>query len=755
MIEKFEHARRAKNRLDELIASEFGPLLRSVTGNTDLKVEATGGAPATDGKTVWLQVPWKLGETLEHDTAKCAVKDDELLSLCPACRVVDEVSADMWHESAHITEDSFQKMTQARLWKLIRDNFSEEIDALDSAKQYELERKVRGAISTLEGFRAIDSWALLTWNVIEDIYVNRRLYAARPGVEPGMQATTRASFLQGTALKRPRDMTALMVPYIMGHGLAGDPDVVAYFDAEFKPLFDDDKIQEIVGDIPTDSKIDDRLVLSIALLKRLRELGFLPRNEDSLLEEPPTPPPPPPSEDEGDPEPGEGEQGDEPEPAEADDESDDASDGDGSDEAEASDDESEDKDDEAEADTGDGAEGDDDEDQESEDDGASGEGEAEDADEDEESEGGSGGEASDEDADDDEGEDDASGDGSSDDTQDGGDDDEAGDDADDGSQGHGMSDSEIEDLVDQIERSLEEAMGHDRNDDLTHGQKEIMQKSIDQCDFDEPAVHLQGLKVVGEREFLDMDGYNPYYAKPPTHIKPNEGLVAPALSHLRVVFAENKHSHMRRDLRRGPRLDTRHLHRAAGDDRRIFGRKDIPKQRDWSVVVGVDFTSSNCSNGAMNPVKEMALTMGELLQRLGIRFTMEVHSGSRGMIYHAPIKGFNEPWNKDSHQKINLLDGRGGNYDGRHMERYRKLAQAERATDKLIIFVTDGELHGSGAEGKVLTNNIELCRRLGIQLVAVSHQNESPAQMGFDTIRFDGPQDLPKVVAGLDKHLSQ
>ena len=769
--ENFAHARRAKERFDVLIAREFAPLVRTVTRNPNLKVVSWGSAPATDGKTVYLQTPWALGETLEHNTALCALRDEGHLSLCPACRISDEVRADMWHESAHITERSFEEMSRHTLWLIIKERFQHELDTLDQHKMTALRDKFLNAPSSLAALKCVDKWLLMTWNVIEDIYVNRRLYAARPGVEPGMQATTVTAFTKGLVdpntgkpADRGRDLDAMMVPYLIGHGLDGYPGVKDYFGPEHVGLFDDADLKAIVDDIPSECSIGDRFDLSLRLLVKLRELGFLPRPQDSLLPpQPPAPTPPPSEKQEPQPDQGEeqercGETQSSESEADENDEGEDESESD--EEGEAGDGES-DESDEEESEPGEGSSSEADESEADDEEGEAGDGESDEseADEADDEEGEAGdGESDESEADDESEEEGEGGGGDTDDEQDSEDESEEGEGEDegDGEAGDGESeaesepeagptDDEIDAMIEKAIEAMTDLMGHGQEDQATPEQEAAMTKADAQVDFDDPSYILNGLQIVEPYRF--SGGAKPI-------VKPNEAIMARPLSHLRVVFAENKRTGMRRDLRRGPTLDKRHLHRAGADDYRIFGKRDIPKTRDWSVVVGVDFSSSNNSNGALRPVKEVSATIAELLHRLGIPFQFEGHTGTNRYLTHTIVKDFDTPWNKDSLARLNEISGMGGNMDGHSMERYRKLAEARRTTDKLILYFTDGEMHGYGEEREILEKNIDLCRKLGIHLLAVSYQNDSPTQLGLETIRFDSGQDIASIVSGLDAYLS-
>jgi hypothetical protein len=858
----FEHGTRALNRMRELIYTEFAPLLRVLTKQPRLKVEPHPTLSATDGKKVMLVIPWELGETQEHDRSLCGKRDQNMDMECPACRTLDHARSDAYHESAHLTEKTFEQIAPFQVWQAITEEFGPELDAMSKQERDQLRWKVINSPTTLQGFCTIDPWFQMTWNAIEDIYVNRRLFKARPGTVAPMLASTRRLLMEG--FKRmdgsqaswadsDENFQAIMAAYLMGAEMTDD-DMRKRFE-KVDALFDDVAIRDLMDSIPGECGFEVRARTAFKLLAELRKHGYCPRPSYSVLP-PPPPPPPPPSQDEQQDEPQDSdeqdEQDDEQEPQDGESESDDESEAEGQgepcsegeqesdDESESSeaegDGEADDKDDESESEADEKGSGDDSEDDESADEaegsGDTGDGQDEteteeqgddegDADDEAETEvegesqGEEGSESDDDegegegsDADDqadDEGDDEQDGEGEdqgsdaddqADDDQDGeGDgqgsdaDDQADDDEDeqndDGEGGEGASgasqddpdaetddeqgdgqeegptDQEIQDMIEQALRDFLDMVGHGEDKEQEPEKEDALERAIKQSDFDEPSENLDRVEVKDySEEWSQRD--------PGCHLEVPESVIARPKNHLRVVFAENRKVGLEGSLKSGPRLDNKHLHRVGSDDFRIFGRRSIPKRRDWFVVVGLDISSSNNSNGALRPMKEAASAVGQMLQQLGVKFVMEAHTSTaetfydssggrqyRRVLIHCPVKAETEVWDARTLRKLEQMYGQGGNMDGHSLERYRKLLDANRATDKLLMYFTDGEMHGSGEEGEVMQRNIELCLQRRYNLLAIAYKNDSPKDFGFDCVTYKDGRDVATIVAGLDRHLSR
>lgn len=756
--DKFDTGNRALNRFRRLIQTRYKPLLRAVTGNDKLEVEPHASGAFTDNKTVWIPIPLALGdETLEHDKSLCGQRDAVTLKmLCPMCAVEDATDGLVFHESAHITERSFDKMTRGKLVKLIDDVFGQELSKLSADMQRKLRDRIRSCSGdVMEAAHILDTWLPFALNCVEDVYVNRRLFQYREGTEVPLRVQTREIFENGMELAsgevknwKDNDPTAqaIMSAYLIGHDLA---ELGVHLNVD---LTDDPTLIDLMGSIPSNCEVGDRLHLAMELVVYLRTLGYCPpRKDDIVLPQPPQPKqqtPPPPSGGESEPQPGQGESG-ESEPTEGDDGDDGEGDG--------NDSEGDDADDEQDGE-GSGS-GDDDDSEEGDDDGASGSGDDDEGDED--GDGASG---------DDGGDDSEAGDGVEkgvESNSKGGDNDSGksaeGDDTDadasDSSDNEGDNDSDIEEQARRAKELLTYVMGHD-DKGPQHGNSSsdemVLERVLKQEGFSHPSDALEGgYKKVTNREYIKQrQGARSVETKVPRN------MLTPSLARLRVVFASNRKTGIERSLRNGSRIDTMHLYRAGTDDPRFFGRRNVPKSRDWFVCVGLDFSGSTMHNGAEYATRMAGHAIGELLYELGIRFAMYAHSSAYtdhgDALQHIEIKSPDDNWKAHEVQDALWLQRGGGiNLDGHSLEQYRKVLESQRATDKLMLYFTDGEMPNANFSEEIvlLKENIELLKRQRVHLLGVGYRTDSPKRHGLETIQYNKPDDIASIVKGLETHL--
>ena len=730
----FDKGRLALERFRKLIDTRYRPLLRAVTGNDKLQVTPSSSQALTDNKTVWLPVPLALGdETLEHDKSVCGKRDaSSMTMLCMMCKLEDEIDALVFHESAHITENSFEKVNGNAFWKNVYPVIETYVEAMDATKASELKAKISIEDGVMTAAKHVDPWLPFTLNVVEDIYVNRRLIKYRQGTELPLRLHTQEVFINGIpdfkSEERRRwednDMNAqaIISLYLIGQGL---PELGTFLDPDHD-LTSDPVLVGLAEAIPEECPIQDRLAIAVKVVMHLRTLGYCPTKSDSPLSPPPPLPPPPPQEEE-----------DEPlvsDPQTSPDESE-AGEGEG-DEAES---ESED-DDEA---SGDG----------------SGSKDGEDGDEDDDDEGEAGGSSSQPQSYD--GEDPIEPEGSGGSGDDDEDESEAGESPDEPepSEYQPPTDDEVDAALERARQMLTDIMGHDEEgpslDNDSHDKK-VIDTAIQQESFDHPSPSMTGGYNVPTR---NSDPYRNMLQPP--EVKIPRHMLTQSLARLRVVFASNRKTGLERSLKAGTRLDTMHLYRAGTDDRRIFGKRNVPKSRDWFVLVGIDMSGSADSNGADVAEKMAAHAIGELLYSLDIKFEMYAHtSGSAPAgqtLEHVLIKGRDENWKDKSVQNMLFAQkGRGFNFDGHSMEQYRKVLQSVKATDKLLLYFTDGKMPNANIteELPLLQENLEILRRMPrTQVIGLGYRTDSPKRHGLDTIEFSAPEDIASIVSGLEDRL--
>jgi hypothetical protein len=258
----------------------------------------------------------------------------------------------------------------------------------------------------------------------------------------------------------------------------------------------------------------------------------------------------------------------------------------------------------------------------------------------------------------------------------------------------------------------------------------------------------------------------------PDDFKPNEGILGKVMMVARRVFEENRLAKIDRNRTSG-RLNTRVLGRRAPiGDPRLFGKKTLPKKKSYHVVIGADCSGSTRSGDRISQIKKAVFAQAEMMTRLGIDWCGFGHTAEsatyadlgadsyfnehRLYTYILPFKKPEEQWNTSTKQKLANLVGISGNLDGHTLEYYRKQAQKSTATNRIIMYYTDGEMPNANydEELEILQRELALCKREGITTIGVGIGTDSPRQHGMDTVRIDSDQDLHLVVEFLEKYLT-
>lgn len=242
-----------------------------------------------------------------------------------------------------------------------------------------------------------------------------------------------------------------------------------------------------------------------------------------------------------------------------------------------------------------------------------------------------------------------------------------------------------------------------------------------------------------------------------------EGVLGPMLLKTRRIFSDNKTSSYQPNLKSG-RINNKVLGRRAwsGDDR-LFGKKRIPAKKDYAVQIMVDISSSNLGDN-LALLKRAVKAQAELLHRAGVEFSVMAHSasgnrfGTGDYVMHLHhIKSFDEPWNDEVQNRWTDIVAVGGNLDGHAMEYARKELLKTTATDKILMYYTDGKMPAANKdeELEVLQRQIKLAKRDGITLMGVGIRTDSPIRHGLDTVEVHDDDDLKKVVEHLGKRLAR
>jgi hypothetical protein len=245
--------------------------------------------------------------------------------------------------------------------------------------------------------------------------------------------------------------------------------------------------------------------------------------------------------------------------------------------------------------------------------------------------------------------------------------------------------------------------------------------------------------------------------------KPTEAIMGRALLKLRTVLADNQRAHNINHLKSG-RVNTRVLGRRAPlGDERLFRKKITPGKRDYFVVLGLDISGSTAGRN-LEMIKAAAWAQADLLTRMGIQFAMYGYSG-----YHGEIRGYysglyldmyvlkepNEPWNTKTQERLLEIGPDGGNLDGHNLEYMRKVCDKSNATDKIIMYFSDGKMPATNFEEEleILVRELAICKKKGYTVAGVGIRTDSPSKHGLPTVRIDSKDEVIKVVAHLEKLL--
>lgn len=244
----------------------------------------------------------------------------------------------------------------------------------------------------------------------------------------------------------------------------------------------------------------------------------------------------------------------------------------------------------------------------------------------------------------------------------------------------------------------------------------------------------------------------------------SEAVLGPALMRMRVAFADNQRGADARHRKSG-RVDGRVLgKRAPMSDPRVFKKKILPGKKNYFVLIGVDVSGSTVGIN-LQLEKKAVFAQAQLCHRMGIDFAIYAHSGN----YHDPsggrgqgldldmyvVKERHDAWDTQMHERLFALGPDSCNLDGHSLEYYRKRLDEQVATDKILLYYTDGKMPAENhdEELEILQREIKICAKKGYTLLGVGIRTDSPIRHGLDTVQVDEEADVVKVVKHLEKRL--
>lgn len=811
----YQRAFRAVRRMNE-IQPMFQGIARAMTGIPTIKIAITNGTPQTDGKTIWLRPPIELGDVITHDRVNCSRRDEKSRPVCPACAQWEKVIETLFHEMAHIIEKTFDEvdlLDRADLFKrIINENPGmpgSRLAKLQTKFDYEWGRGL-GYVNYMGMASSISPFLPIIINALEDARVNRAMAAARAGTyhmfrsklynvfENGIEGLDGVTFRWNTA-----DENGQAVIGVLCKACGVEPRE-GYLSESVLAAMSDPALSSYIASLANvEATAADTYRASFIVLEHLRRLGFCRRPDDLEDDQPPEPQPqdqqPEPQEGESDEESGDasvpgksedsGSRSSESPSEESDDSSDDVQEpGDDSDDASSS---------ESDGESGDNDERDDDGSQSSDNDTGSESDTVSDADDDTDEAGesetedtsqsrgqsstGSDERSDDGEADDEDGSAEPSGstgqDGTSDDTEET-ENEHTGsvslDEVDEEAADERMNASD----PDEVARLVKIFGGHDTPGPVDNESKRELGVAIIQAEqFDEPSgtvskVNVHKFDQPTERSMMlswacqdrHADEDDACDATPDDYAMP-ESLLGATLLKMRTIFADNKKSKRAGELRSG-RVNSNRLPSVMAGNTKVFTRNLKPGQRDYFVCLGLDVSGSTYGPGLDN-IKLMGMAIGNLLSRSGVKFAIYAHTGASvrdntgnwSRLYEADvfvIKEEHDMWDDRAKSRLAVLNASGNNLDGHALEFFRKRCDQSTATDKVILYVTDGAMPEANRddETEVLKREIKECAHRRYSLVGVGISTNSPKRHGLDTVRIDEPRDISLLIQELGKRLA-
>ena len=243
-----------------------------------------------------------------------------------------------------------------------------------------------------------------------------------------------------------------------------------------------------------------------------------------------------------------------------------------------------------------------------------------------------------------------------------------------------------------------------------------------------------------------------------------ESILGPALVRMRVAFSENARGKNERNLKSG-KVNGKVLgKRAWNGDERLFRKRSQPGKRNYFVALGMDVSGSTVGRNIVLE-KRAVMAQATLLKRMGIQFSIFAHSGN----LHSPgsgrssgfdldvylVKEAHEPWDEKIQQRLLDLGPDSANLDGHFLEYLVRKCDEVQATDKIILYYSDGKMPAENhdEELEILQRELRKCAMKKYTVLGVGIRTDSPARHGLDTVQVDTDDDIVKVVRHLEKRL--
>lgn len=284
-----ERAWRAVRAFNRLIP-QLRTYVRAIANDRNLQVQATDGETRTDGRTVYIRPPLKLGDEIPHEKAKCLNRDPiTRRQLCPACDQHEMVMACIYHEVAHIIFGTMVKPTPEGLAPIYAAiNEWHPADACDHAAEiFKLinEYFSSGSETYLTAAAAFDLRIKLLINALEDARVNSSMFSARPGTRAMMDANVAEVFesgIDGSDEEYDRWQNRGLDEQVFIGLFLKASEYYRHLDElsdEAKEVLSDDHLQDLIAEVARCLTVHEVVDVSMRVWRRLQEMGrfYLPK----------------------------------------------------------------------------------------------------------------------------------------------------------------------------------------------------------------------------------------------------------------------------------------------------------------------------------------------------------------------------------------------------------------------------------------------------------------------------------------------
>ena len=272
------------------------------------------------------------------------------------------------------------------------------------------------------------------------------------------------------------------------------------------------------------------------------------------------------------------------------------------------------------------------------------------------------------------------------------------------------------------------------------------------------------------------------------------GVVSASQRKLADTLGLNRRSANIPNLDRG-RLHGSKLAKVPSGSRRVFRRVEKPAKRSYAVLIGVDMSGST-SGPVSEYLRLLAYGQATLLAKMGIPFCVVGHTGHRYDPWEGDgdeewgseemyekvsamhgterpclatlqlAKNFAEPWDTTAKVALSSLQTSNANLDGITLRAYINMLLTQRATDRLLLYYTDGAMpaEDNDTQRSILRSECRRAKAMSklpdrrLHLVGVGVGTDSPKEYGMDTIRVDqnsGDEGIATVVEGLADRIAR